>query len=107
MVADRITQLSIGGMRCIDEIKLDLGAFTVLIGENGAGKSTIVEALELLRKVATEAPFVEKLYQPHAGTRLVRSGAMGLRLGARIDGVRRVCGGDGAMAGASIVEAAR
>jgi len=86
MEADRITHLLIGGMRCIDEIKLDLGALTVLIGENGAGKSTIVEALELLRKVATESPFVEKLYQPHAGTRLVRSGAMGLRLGARIDG---------------------
>jgi predicted ATPase len=86
MAADRITQLSIGGMRCIDEIKLDLGAFTVLIGENGAGKSTIVEASELLRKVATESPFVEKLYQPHAGTRLLRSGATHLRLGARIEG---------------------
>src|SRR4051812_44642394 len=86
MEADRITHLLIGGMRCIDEIKLDLGAFTVLIGENGAGKSTIVEALELLRKVATESPFVGKLYQPHAGTRLVRFGASDLRLGARIEG---------------------
>ena len=73
-------------MRCIDEIKLDLGAFTVLIGENGAGKSTIVEALELLRKVATESPFVDKLYHPHDGTRLLRVGASHLRLGARIDG---------------------
>jgi predicted ATPase len=86
MAADRITRLLIGGMRCIDEITLDLGAFTVLIGENGAGKSTIVEALELLRKVAAESPFVEKLYQPHQGTRLVRSGATHLRLGARIEG---------------------
>jgi predicted ATPase len=89
MAADRITQLSIGGMRCIDEIKLDLGAFTVLIGENGAGKSTIVEALELLRKTATEAPFVEKLYQPHDGTRLVRSGTRGFYLEARIAGAGR------------------
>jgi predicted ATPase len=86
MAADRITRLLIGGMRCIDELELELGAFTVLIGENGAGKSTIVEAAELLRKVATEAPFVAKLYQPHAGTRLVRSGATCLRLGARIEG---------------------
>ena len=86
MGADRITQLLLGGMRCVDEIRLDLGAFTVLIGENGAGKSTIVEASELLRKVATESPFVEKLYQPHNGTRLVRAGATHLRLGARIEG---------------------
>jgi predicted ATPase len=86
MPADRITHLSIGGMRCIDEIKLDLASFTVLIGENGAGKSTIVEALELLRKVATESPFIDKLYHPHDGTRLVRSGAKWLCLEARIAG---------------------
>ncbi|HEX7842985.1 MAG TPA: AAA family ATPase [Kofleriaceae bacterium] len=86
MVADRITRLLIGGMRCIDEIKLDLGAFTVLIGENGAGKSTIVEALELLRKAAAESPFIEKLYEPHGGTRLLRSGQSCLRLGACIEG---------------------
>jgi predicted ATPase len=86
MVADRITQLSIGGMRCIDKLRFDLGGFTVLIGENGAGKSTIVEAAELLRKVATTAPFIDKLYQPHDGTRLLRSGARHLQLGARIEG---------------------
>jgi predicted ATPase len=86
MAADRITQLHVGGMRCIDEITLDLGAFTVLIGENGAGKSTIVEAAELLRKAATASPFVDKLYQPHDGTRLFRSGAKYFRLGARIEG---------------------
>jgi predicted ATPase len=86
MAADRITHLSIGGMRCIDAIRLDLGAFTALIGENGAGKSTIVEAAELLRKAATTTPFVDKLYQPHDGTRLFRSGATHLRLGARIEG---------------------
>ncbi len=89
MEADRITHLSIGGMRCIDEIKLDLGALTVLIGENGAGKSTIVEALELLRKAATESPFIDKLYQPHDGTRLVRSGARTFYLEARIAGAGR------------------
>lgn len=86
MAADRITHLLIGGMRCIAEIKLDLGAFTVLIGENGAGKSTIVEALELLRKAAAESPFVEKLYHPHEGTRLWHVGARHLRLGARVEG---------------------
>jgi energy-coupling factor transporter ATP-binding protein EcfA2 len=86
VTADRITQLDVGGMRCIAASTLELGAFTVLIGENGAGKSTIVEAAELLRKAATEAPFVEKLYQPHDGTRLFRSGANLLRLGACIEG---------------------
>ena len=86
MSVDRITQLRISGMRCIAELVLDLGAFTVLIGENGAGKSTIVEAAELLRKAATESPFVERLYQPHDGTRLFRTTSSVLQLGARIEG---------------------
>jgi predicted ATPase len=86
VAADRITQLDVGGMRCIAASTLELGAFTVLIGENGAGKSTIVEAAELLRKAATESRFIDRLYQPHDGTRLFRSGAKSLRLGANIEG---------------------
>lgn len=86
MAADRITHLKIEGMRCVADLRLELGRFTVLIGENGSGKSTIVEAVELLRKAAAESPFVEKLYQPHQGTRLFAAGAAQLQLAARIEG---------------------
>jgi predicted ATPase len=86
MVADRITHLKIEGMRCVADLRLELGPFTVLVGENGSGKSTIVEALELLRKAAAESPFVEKLYQPHQGTRLFAAGATQLQLAAHIEG---------------------
>lgn len=74
MSADRVTQLKIRGMRCIATVELEVGAFTVLIGENGVGKSTIVEAIELLRLAATERPFLSRLYTRHGGTRLVREG---------------------------------
>jgi predicted ATPase len=84
MGADRITQLRLGGVRCIEHVELELGAFTVLAGENGAGKSTIVEACELLRKAATESLFIQRLYQPHDGTRLLRDGASSFSLAARI-----------------------
>jgi predicted ATPase len=86
MAADRIAQLQIEGMRCVAHLDLELGPFTVLIGENGSGKSTIVEALELLRKAAVESPFVEKLYQQHQGTRLFAAGAAQLRVAVRIEG---------------------
>jgi predicted ATPase len=86
MPADRITRLRIEGMRCVDKVDIEIGAFTVLIGENGAGKSTIVEAVELLRKAATESKFIDKLYQPHGGTRMLRAGERHLRIGVRIDG---------------------
>lgn len=86
MPSDRITQLTIEGMRCIESIKLDLQGFTVLIGENGTGKSTIIEALELLRKAATESPFVGKVYERHDGTRLLYHNASHLQLGVTIEG---------------------
>jgi len=89
MGADRIIQLTLGGVRCIEHLELELGAFTVLAGENGAGKSTIVEACELLRKAATESPFVQRLYQPHDGTRLLRDGVSSFSMGARIAGTGR------------------
>jgi recombinational DNA repair ATPase RecF len=50
---DRITRLRIENVRAIEFVDLVLGwPLTVLIGENGSGKSTILECLELLRKVA-------------------------------------------------------
>jgi predicted ATPase len=86
MPADRITQLTIEGMRCIESITLDLKDFTVLIGENGSGKSTIIEALEILRKAATESPLIGKIYDRHDGTHLVRHGSRLLSLTATIEG---------------------
>jgi predicted ATPase len=86
MPSDRITQLSIEGMRCIESIDLSLKDFTVLIGENGSGKSTIIEALEILRKAAMESPLIGKIYERHDGTRLVRQGTTTMRIGVSIDG---------------------
>jgi predicted ATPase len=44
-----ITQLTINGFKAVFSSKLKLGDFTLLIGRNGAGKSTAVEALQFLR----------------------------------------------------------
>lgn len=75
MTADRITRLKIEGLRCIGSIDLAVKDFTVLIGENGTGKSTVIEALEILRKAATGGVLVDQLYQHHDGTRLIHAGA--------------------------------
>jgi hypothetical protein len=95
-----ITQLSVEGMRSLDNVELDLctradvtrgqddactAVPTVLIGLNGAGKSTIVEACELLRKVGSERPFVGKLFDVHGGPpALLRKTAKRLRIGVRL-----------------------
>lgn len=50
---DRITRVRIRNVRAIVSLDLELTQpITVLIGENGSGKSTILECLELLRRAA-------------------------------------------------------
>jgi predicted ATPase len=86
MGGDRITELTIEGMRSIARLTLPLRGLTVLIGENGAGKSTIVEACEILRRVP-RGQFPDELNQIHGGTfSLLRHGASELRLGVRVEG---------------------
>jgi predicted ATPase len=83
---DRITRVRIKNVRAIESVDLELGRpVTVLIGENGSGKSTILECLELLRKAA-EPGFMAQLYAQHRGMPgLLRKGAPSLELGVVIE----------------------
>jgi predicted ATPase len=88
MSHDRITQLRISGLRTIADLTLDLRGLTVLIGDNGTGKSSILEALELLRLAAKPVVFVSDIVgRAHGGmAALLRRGADVLRLGVTIEG---------------------
>lgn len=82
---DRITRLRIENVRACERVELEISPFTVLIGENGSGKSTIVEALELLRKAA-EPSFFQQFYAVHRGMAgLLRKGATDLTIGVVIE----------------------
>ncbi len=85
---DRITRLWINGMRAIDEVILDLGGLTVLIGDNGSGKSTVLEALELLRQAAKPINYVQDIViRAHGGLQsLLRRGAPELKLRVMVEG---------------------
>lgn len=57
----------------------------MLIGENGTGKSTILEACELLRRAAG-ADFMADFHGVHGGMfSLLRDGSDQLRLGVRVE----------------------
>jgi len=82
---DRITRLRIKNVRAIESLDLEVSSLTVLIGENGAGKSTILECLEILRK-ASDSSFFQQLYTMHRGMHgLLRKGARSLSLGVVIE----------------------
>src|SRR5882672_6775726 len=88
MSHDRITQLRISGLRAIDRLTLDLHGLTVLIGDNGTGKSSILEALELLRQAAKPVSYVSDIVtKAHGGLQsLLRRGSTELRLGITVEG---------------------
>jgi predicted ATPase len=83
---DRITCVRIRNVRAIEKLDLEVSRpFTVLIGENGAGKSTVLECLELLRK-ASEPNFLQQFYAQHRGMPgLLRAGATEMKLGIRLE----------------------
>lgn len=77
---DRITRIHIKNVRAIESAVVDISPLTVLIGENGSGKSTIIECLEILRKAAGPS-FMRTFYEAHRGMPgLLRKGAAVLEL---------------------------
>lgn len=86
VAADRITRLTVHGVRTLANVDLSLDGLTVLIGENGSGKSTLVELCEVLRLAASPS-FMDQLYQYHGGPgALLRLGSSRMRIGVRIEG---------------------
>jgi energy-coupling factor transporter ATP-binding protein EcfA2 len=80
-----ITELRIQGLRTLADVRLSLRELTVLIGANGSGKSSIIEACELLRK-APSLDFLKEFRRTHWGfAGLLRHGAEQLKLGVRIE----------------------
>ena len=79
MAGQRLTALHIEGLRSIADIKMGLGGLSVLVGENGSGKSSIIEAFELCRRIGSGG-FLSELFSIHGGfANLLRRGAPGIR----------------------------
>lgn len=67
-MADRITRLRVEGLRSLQKIELELGGLTLLIGENGSGKSSIIEALQILSELGEgKGSFSSNFLQRHGG----------------------------------------
>lgn len=87
MSVDRIKWIRIEGFRSIKDLTIEPAGLQVLIGENGAGKSTVIEALEILRLAATDSRFTTEFANRHGDIReLKNSESDRLRLSLELDG---------------------
>lgn len=79
-----LTEIRIEGLRTLADVRLPLSGLTVVIGESGSGKSSLIEACQLLRSAASP-DFFKELRRTHWGfAGLLRQGAPHLKLGVRI-----------------------
>ncbi|WP_437682865.1 AAA family ATPase [Sorangium sp. So ce131] len=84
MPGNRIAEIYVKGLRSLADVRLQLDGLTVLIGDNGSGKSSLIEACELLQRAASES-FYEDLNKIHGGVgSLLRVGAQYLELGMAV-----------------------
>ena len=75
MARGRLRALTIRGLRTIADLSLELDGLTVLVGDNGSGKSSILEAFEFCRRIGG-GDFLTSLNTVHGGLgSLLRRGA--------------------------------
>lgn len=76
-LTSKLLRLHIQGLRAINNLELELRPLNVFIGDNGSGKSSVLEALEILRKASTLRgdAFIEELARAHGGAQLFRRGS--------------------------------
>lgn len=88
----KITKIKIDGLRTLSNFELEVGKLTVLIGENGSGKSSVVEAFELLRQ-ASYKDFLNEYAMVHEGdASLLRMGAKVITLGIELSDENEIGG---------------
>ncbi|WP_428629944.1 DUF3696 domain-containing protein [Sphingopyxis sp.] len=56
-----LKSLRLGNFKCFEDETFSLGALTVLSGINGAGKSSVVQALLILRQVLMKETFIDPI----------------------------------------------
>lgn len=80
----RLAELRIRGLRTLADVILPLGGLTVLIGDNGTGKSSLLEALRIAQLIG-RGNFIDALSREHMLGSAIRKDASGLKLDLRVE----------------------
>lgn len=85
----RLTHLRVDGYRVLEGLELRLGALTVLTGESGSGKSSLLECLERLA-FAVEHPLPPSPQRVHLSLRVTSGTGRAFRYAVGLGGPERV-----------------
>lgn len=77
-----IKEIELHNFKCFERLRLPLGQLTLLTGQNASGKSSVVQALLLLKQTMVE----------HEHTRMLQLNGSFLRLGTVLDVVDKING---------------
>lgn len=80
----RLVEMRVRGLRTLADVTLPLEGLTVLIGDNGTGKSSLLEALRIASLVV-RPEFVEVLNREHMLGSAIRNDMAGLKLDLRVE----------------------
>ena len=87
----QITKVEISNYKCIGNIKAELHPFTVLIGPNDSGKTSFMEAVHLVSRLANQAGKANPLHDLSLwplGRKTIQKGkAKNEKIGISIEGI--------------------
>lgn len=79
-----LTRLSVSNFRCLDNFSLELPSEALLLGYNGAGKSTVLEVLRRLQDFILGKRLIAKVATPSDLTAWTTLDTVDFRLGVRL-----------------------
>jgi predicted ATPase len=80
----RLLEIRVRGLRTLADVSLRLEGLTVLVGDNGTGKSTLLEALRIVSLIPSGKLF-EELHRSHAIGSAVRRDCAGVSIDVRFE----------------------
>lgn len=84
-MAPKLKSISVSGFKSLGNVTLPLDGLSVLIGDNGSGKSSILEVLEILR-CTTHEDLATRMARAHGGMSQLREhGAERMVIAATVD----------------------
>lgn len=84
----KLLEIRVRGLRTLADVSLTFGGLTVLIGDNGTGKSTLLEVLRIISLIPG-GKLIDELHRSHAIASAVRRDSPALLIDVRFEYERR------------------